>query len=301
MTNATPTIAVMGSTGRTGNRIARALLAAGVNVRALGRSAEKMGALKALGAQVCAGDSADQAYLRRAFTGCDAVYTLMPFEAHVPGYAGLQRAQGEAIASALAQSRVPYAVALSSLGADQPEGTGVLQSLYLQEQRLRAVPGLNLLLLRPGAFFEAILAMLPAVKYEGVLADSFAPDVGVPMIATKDVADAAITALLARDWTGERIVELAGPRDVTHRELAGIVGKAIGLDGLVYQQLPCEQMAQVLTGAGLAPDLAQLLGEYTKAMNEGRIRMANERNAANSGGMAVEDFADEIRAAYNAL
>lgn len=73
--------------------------------------------------------------------------------------------------------------------------------LHVQEQRLRGLAATNVLILRPGSFFDNFYAVLDLIKYEGVIADSVAPDVRIPMIAVRDIADVAATALRARDWT----------------------------------------------------------------------------------------------------
>lgn len=295
------TFAVMGATGRTGSKIAKALISAGHQVRVLGRSQERLAGLQALGAKPLVGDSADRAYLARAFAGADGVYTLMPFDPQQAGYFQRQRAQGEAIAAALKQAGTPYVVALSSLGAEQASGTGVIESLYEQEQRLQALPGSHVMLLRPGAFFESVFSLLPGVRYEGVLADAVAPDMPVPMIATADVASAAAAALQARDWQGLVVRELLGPEDLTNRQVAAIVGQAIGQPALEYHQVPYEDMAGVLASAGLAPDLAQLLVAFAQGINEGRIRSLEGRNARNSTPTPLAAMSPDFQVAYAAL
>ncbi len=295
------TFAVMGATGRTGSQIAKALIHAGHQVRVLGRSQERLAGLQALGAKPLAGDSADRAYLARAFAGADGVYTLMPFDPQQAGYFQRQRAQGEAIAAALKQAGTPHVVALSSLGAEQASGTGVIESLYEQEQRLRELPGSHVMLLRPGAFFESVFSLLPGVRYEGFLADAVAPDMPVPMIATADVAGAAAAALQARDWQGLVIRELLGPEDLTNRQVAAIVGQAIGQPALEYRQVPYDDMAGVLASAGLAPDLAQLLVAFARGINEGRIRSLEGRNARNRTPTPLAAMGPAFQAAYVAL
>ncbi|MDB5998546.1 MAG: azoB 2, partial [Rhizobacter sp.] len=57
------TITVMGATGRTGGAITQRLLAQGVHVRALGRSEQRLAALRQQGADTRAGDARDVAYL----------------------------------------------------------------------------------------------------------------------------------------------------------------------------------------------------------------------------------------------
>ena len=294
-------IAVMGATGHTGSVISRNLLALGHRVRAMGRSAERLDALRQQGAQVIVGDCADPAYLTRAFGGADAVYAMMPFDPTAPGFMELQRAQGWAIAEALQAARVPHVVALSSLGADQPTGTGVLTSLYEQEQRLRALQQSHVLMLRPAMFFEGLFNLLPGVKYGGSLADAFAPGLHIPMIATRDIAYAATGALDQSGWTGHSVRELLGPGDLSHEQLAAFVGGMIGQPALAYQQLSYDDAAQGMAAAGIAPDLAQLLAEMARGLNEGRVRSLEGRSARNTTPTALQSLAPALKEAYEAL
>ena len=292
------TISVMGATGRTGGSIAQRLLARDVHVRALARSDERLRPLAAQGAEALAGDAADAAYLTRAFRGADAVYALMPHDPAEPGYLRQQQRQGEAMADALRASGVRRVVMLSSIGADQPAGTGVIQSLYEQEQRLRAIDGLNVLFLRPGAFFDTYHATLPVIRSAGVLADALAPDQAVPMVATRDIAAVAADALLARDWQGIVVRELCGPRDMTSREIARILGARLGLPDLQYVQVPYDEMTQTLVEAGMAPDAAALIVEMARGMNEGRVRSMQPRDERTTLPTSFEDFAQELAEAF---
>jgi len=55
----------------------------------------------------------------------------------------------------------------------------------------RALDLVNLMILRPGAFFEGSYAVLETIRHERVVADSVAPEGKVPMIATADIAAVA--------------------------------------------------------------------------------------------------------------
>ena len=114
------TFAVMGATGNIGGRIAEQLLANGHTVRALGRSLDKLAGLKAKGAQVLTGDAGDAAFLTKAFTGADGVFTLQPPNPVAPDFPAEVDAVGEVIVSAIAQGGVRHVVALSSIGGDRP-------------------------------------------------------------------------------------------------------------------------------------------------------------------------------------
>ena len=99
-------ITVMGATGNTGQKIARILLDAGQQVRALGRSERKLAELERAGANVRTGDAADSAFLAEAFRGAAAVYTLLPTDRRSPNYHARQQQEGEAIATAIGESGV---------------------------------------------------------------------------------------------------------------------------------------------------------------------------------------------------
>ncbi|MBT2325459.1 NAD(P)H-binding protein [Variovorax paradoxus] len=297
----TPTVTVMGATGLTGGKIARRLLAAGARVRAIGRNPDKLAALERAGAQILAGDGLDPAFLARAFGGADAVYTLLATDRQAPDYAARQHEEGQAIAEGLRASGARRVVALSSLGADQAEGTGVIAGLHAQEERLKQIAGIHLLLLRPVSFFENFYDALGQIREAGLMADTVAPDIAVPMIAAEDIAEVAAQALLARDWSGVAVRELLGQRDLSHNEVARILGERIGKPALAYVQLSEADMAGVLVGAGLSPSFAGLYIEMTRAFNEGRVGPRQGRNAANTTPTRFEDFADELAAAYAAM
>jgi uncharacterized protein YbjT (DUF2867 family) len=292
-------ISVMGATGHVGGEVARRLLKAGQKVRALGRSRERLASVP--GAEARAGDAADAAYLTDAFRGADAVLTLLPPDLHSTDYRALQDRQGETIVKAVRDSGVRYVVLVSSVGADQPSGTGPIAGLHAQEARLQKLTGTHVLALRPGFFFENFYASLPVIKHRGVIADAVAPDVALPMIATRDIAAAAAQALLARDFRGFVVRELLGPRDLTHAEATRILGERIGRPDLPYVQLPYADMVRALVGAGLSENVSSLFVEMARAINEGRVRSVEGRNASNTTATRFEDFAAELARAYQAM
>lgn len=294
-------ITVMGATGHTGKRITEALLKAGERVRALGRSESKLAELKRAGAEVLIGDANDDAFLAKAFRGADAVYTLLPTDPSSPDYRAEQDHQGVAIVKAIRDSGVRYVVALSSLGADLSEGTGVIAGLHAQEERLKQLEGTNVFLLRPVSFFENFYGSLGLIKQEGINADSVAADLAVPMIATRDIADVAVKALKARDWEGVVVRELLGPRDISYSEATRILGERIGKPDLQYVQLSYADEAQALVEAGMSESFARLYVEMTRAFNEDKVKPQEGRTPDNTTPTRFEDFAGELARAYQAM
>ena len=290
-------ITVMGATGHTGNKTTEALLKAGEKVRALGRSEEKLAELKKAGAEVLAGDTNYAAFLTKAFRGADAVYTLLPTDPRAPDFRAEQDRQGEAIVKAIRDSGVRYVVALSSVGADLSEGTGVIAGLHAQEERLKKIEGINVLLLRPVSFFENFYTSLALIKQEGINGDSVAADLAIPMVATRDIADAAAKALKARDWKGIVVRELLGPRDLSYSEATRIIGEKIGKPDLRYVQFSYADQARATVQAGLSESFANLYVEMTRGFNEGTVK-PSDRTAENTTPTRFEDFADELARVY---
>jgi uncharacterized protein YbjT (DUF2867 family) len=287
-------ITLMGASGNTGKRIAHALLNEGEKVRALGRSRIKLAELEHLGADVRVGDTADAGFLTEAFRGSDAAYTLLPTDRRSPDYRARQDQEGQAIVHAIRASGVPYVVALSSLGAELSEGTGVIAGLHAQEERLKELGEINLLILRPVSFFENFLDGLEQAKQQGNIVDSVMPDLPVPMIAASDIAEAATKALRTRDWKGVVVRELLGPGELTYREATRILGGAIDEPNLEYVQLPGPEMINVLVEAGLSESFASLYVEMTLAFNKGTVKPLHGRNAENTTTTRFKEFARKL-------
>lgn len=294
-------IAVMGATGNTGRILSERLLERGSEVRALGRSAERLSGLVARGAEAAVGEVADAGYLADAFGGADAVYTLIPPNVQAEDYSAFQDRVGEAIIAAIEQSGVGRVVFLSSVGADLPAGTGPIAGLHRQERRLRSLDGVDVLALRPGFFFENHFETLGLIKHQGINGGAVAPDTSLPMIATGDIAEVAAGALVEPDFSGFTVRELLGPRDLTMAEATRIIGEAIGKPELPYVQFTYEDFEASLTQMGLSASVAALYAEMARGFNAGKVRSLEGRSAANTTPTTLETFAAELLApAYRA-
>jgi uncharacterized protein YbjT (DUF2867 family) len=293
-------IAVMGASGNTGMRISEQLLQEGEKLRVLGRSAGKLAGFESRGAEVLAGYAADAAYLTSAFHGAEAVYTLLPPDPQSHDLRNKWDQEGAAIVRAIRDSGVRFVVFLSSVGADLLDGTGPIAGLYTQEERLRLLPDVNVLILRPASFFENFYAILGLVKHQGINGGAVAPDLRLPMIATRDIADVAACALKARDWTGVVVRELLGARDLTFAEATRIIGVRIGKPDLQYVQFSYADFAASLVQMGISENVAGLYAEMARGYNEGRITSREDRGPENTTPTRFEDFAEVLARAYEA-
>jgi uncharacterized protein YbjT (DUF2867 family) len=249
---------------------------------------------------VLTGDAADAAFLAGACRSADAVYTLLPPDPQSQDLRRKWDQQGEAMVTAIRASGVRFVVFLSSVGADLPEGTGPIAGLHAQEERLRRLRDVNVLILRPASFFENFYATLSLIKQQGINGGAAAPDLRMPMIATRDIADVAARALKARDWKGVVVRELLGQRDLTHEEATRILGAHIGNPDLKYVQFPYADFASSLVQMGISVNVAVLYVEMWRAINEGKYKSCEGRRLENTTPTRFEDFAEDLARAYEA-
>lgn len=287
-------IAITGATGNTGRPAAEALLAKGEKVRAIGRDAKKLEPLAAKGAEAFIGNPEDAASLTNAFEGATAAFLVMPSDVRQEDIRGFQERLSDAFVAAITAAKVPYVVAVSSIGAQHAEGTGPIAGLHSMEQKISRIPGINALFLRPGYFMENLLMNIQPIRTMGMLPGPAPADVAIPMIATKDIGHYAAGRLAARDFAGCSVQELLGPRDISMKEVAPIIGKAIGKPELAYMQVPFLVLEPAIVQMGVSKGAAGLLVEMWKAGNAGRIVPLEARSAENTTPTTIDTFVAEV-------
>ncbi|WP_118178940.1 NmrA family NAD(P)-binding protein [Paraburkholderia phosphatilytica] len=218
--------AVTGITGKVGGAVARELLAAGRQVRAVVRDAARADAWKSRGCELAIARMEDAATLAAAFEGVEGVFILPPPEFDpAPGFPEARRVI-DAVSAALRIAQPPKVVLLSTIGAQATE-TNLLTQRTLMEQALNDLP-MPVTFLRPGWFMENAAWDVASARDDGVIASYLQPlDRAVPMIATADVGRVS-AELLQQTWSGLRIVELEGPRRVSPNELAAAFARVLG-------------------------------------------------------------------------
>ncbi len=292
------TYVITGATGNTGLPIAEALLDAGHQVRIIARRAERAAKLTEKGAILFAGDSKDAGLLASAFEGVDAAYIMIPFDAQTPDYYQSQKSHVDAVVKAIQESRLRYAVTLSSIGAHMPEGNGVVQGLYYMEQALNAIEGLNVKHLRAGYFLENTLMQAGTLKHMGIMGSQVRADLLIPMVATKDISAAALKYLSSLDYEGSSVQYVLGARDYSYTKIASIYGNIIGKEDVNYVQFPYDQAAQAMMQMGMGESVVTRLNEFVKAMNEGQILTDFVRDASNTTPTTAEQFGQVFKMVY---
>jgi len=292
-----PLYAISAANGHIGSALARLLVDGGSRVRALGRDAKK---LATLGASERAFGSLDDAmYLGKALSDADAAFVMIPPNYATTDFPSYSRRVTEAFVKALAASKATHVVALSSVGGDLSQGTGLILSLHQLEERL-ATLGKHLLILRPAYFLENHLNAIPVIKATASYAAPTRADLAFPMIATRDIAAHAARRLQALDFQGLQVQELLGAKDYTMATVAATLGKEIGKADLPYVQIPYEQAHLAMRGAGITESVSGLFIEMQKAFNEGLIKPTQPRSPASTTPTTLGQFARQFAQAFKA-
>lgn len=273
--------AVTGITGQVGAVVARTLLAAGKDVRAVVRDRAKGVQWAAQGCEIGVADMHDVAALERVFTGVEGVFVLLPpnFDPS-PGYPESWQLIA-ALRTALEKAKPQRVVCLSTVGA-QAETPNLLSQLQMLERELAGLP-MPVAFLRAAWFIENFAWDVDAARDTGIIPSFLQPlDRPVPMVATADVGRTAAD-MLQQQWQGARVVELEGPRRLSPNDIAAGFSRALGKP-VQAQIVPRADWEGLFVAQGMqhpTPRMRMLDG-----FNEGWIEF--EAGAAWSGKGTVE-------------
>ncbi|MCW2601959.1 MAG: Nitrogen transcription regulator, NmrA family [Pseudonocardiales bacterium] len=209
------TIAVTGSTGQLGGRVARLLADAGVAQRLVVRDPARAPSLP--GADVAQAAFDDPAAVRTALAGVDTV--LMVSASETPD----RVAQHVAFIDAAVAAGVRHLVYVSFAGAS-PTATFTLARDHWATERHIASTGVAWTFLRDNLYADFLPAM---VGEDGVLRGP-AGDGRVAAVAQDDIA--AVAALVLRDPSAHSGAthDLTGPEALTLAEVAATISEATG-------------------------------------------------------------------------
>jgi len=281
---------ILGASGNTGLIIANFLLSKGEKVRVVGRDVGRLQRFVRKGAEAFTADVSDAAALTKAFSGARAAYLMLP---PITSREDQER-ESDAIAKAVKESGLRYAVHLSSYGAHVPQGTGPVTGLHSSEQKLNAISDLNVLHLRAAYFMENNLAAIGMIQGMGMFGHALLPDLKLPMIATRDVGDYAAQRLLDLDFSGEQTRELLGERELSMTEATAVIARGIGKLDLRYEQFSYDQVQHSLTQMGFSPKKAAVYIEMFQAINAGVLAAQEPRTPENSTPTSFEKFVQDV-------
>jgi uncharacterized protein YbjT (DUF2867 family) len=226
----TPSIAITGSTGRLGGRVARRLSELGVPQRLIVREASRAPSLP--GAEVHVASYSDRAALARGLEGVRTLFFVSASES-------LERlTQHFALIDTAAACGVRQVVYTSFFGAGPESIFTLARDHWATEQRVRAAR-LSFTFLRDNLYLDFLPAM---VGDDGVIRGP-AGKGRVAAVAQDDVADVAVAVLQEPGDHAGATYELSGPAALTLDEIAAAVSDHLGRE-IRYQDETVEEAYQ---------------------------------------------------------
>lgn len=292
---------ITGAAGNISKPVAEKLLAEGHEVTVIGRNAENLKPLTDKGAKAAIGSIENLAFLKSAFAGADAVYTMVPPTMTPPDWKEYIRQIGENYAEAITTNDIKYVVNLSSIGAHRPDGCGPVSGLYRAEKELNKLTDVNILHLRPGYFFANFLSLVPLVKHNHIAGGNSGNENAKMVFShTDDIADAVAEAVLKLNFKGHSVRYLASD-ERSYGEVAKTIGTAVGNPSLPWVEFTDEQTNSALKEAGLPTEIADNYTEMGAAMRTGIMLEDFKKNPpSNFGKFKLEQFAPVFAAACKA-
>src|SRR5258706_2549166 len=232
-------VLITGATGATGGAAAAQLLDKGHIVRALvHREDERSEALRKRGAEVVVGDLLDFDGIRQVMKGVNRAYFVYPIRP------GLVQATAQFAQSAV-EAGVDAVVNMSQASARSDAKSHAARDHWLAE-RVFDWSGLNVAHIRPTYFAEWLLYLAPMIR-QGVMYAPFTTGRHAP-IAGEDQGRVIVGILENPEPHRGKIYPLYGPVELTHDEIAKLVGGVLGR-GITYQSMPIEKWAEGVAGA----------------------------------------------------
>jgi uncharacterized protein YbjT (DUF2867 family) len=291
---------ITGSLGHISKPLTEKLIEAGHTVTVITSKESNRSAIEALGAKAAVGSVEDPAFLKNAFAGADAVYTMVPPNSAPTHWKEWIGQIGKNYAAAIAANNISYVVNLSSLGAHLPDGCGPVSGLYKVEQALNALPGVHIKHLRPSYFFANLLANTGMAKHMNIIGSNFGGGAGKMVLAdTSDIAEVALEELSKLSFTGHSVRYIASDERTTD-EIAALIGQAIDKPSLPWIVFTDEQALGGMLQAGLQEELAKNYVEMGACLRSGKMEEDYWKNhPASLGKIKLEDFVKTFAAVYN--
>ena len=294
-------IILTGSLGHIGKPLTARLVQKGHTVTVISSNPEKQNEIEALGAAAAIGLIEDVDFLTAAFTGADAVYTMIPPPNFFnPALDLMEHCQeiGNNYAAAIVASGVKRVVHLSSIGAHLAEGSGLILLHHALEGILNKLNGVDITFMRPVAFYYNLLGFVNAIKNNGVIASNYGADDKLAWVSPVDIA-AAIAEEFDTTPEARKILYIASD-EPTCNEIATALGTTIGIPDLKWMIIADEQMQTGLEAFGMPPKIAASLVQMQKSMHDGQLFEDYFKNRpATIGKVKIADFAKEFAAAYS--
>ena len=288
---------ITGSLGHISRPLIRDLVKAGNEVSVITSTSDRVSEIEKLGATALIGKVQDPSFLKSAFNGADAVYTMIPPIWHTNNLRASMNEVATNYTDAIRANDIQYVVNLSSIGAHLGNGAGPVDGLHDFEQMLNKIPGVNVKHLRPSYFYYNFFTQINLIKTAGFMGANFG-DQKLFLVHTNDIAAIAAEELLTLKFIGFSSRYIIGD-ERSGKEVAQVLGSAIGKE-LNWVLFTDEAYQQGLLQAGVPETHAENYTAMGKALRDGSLQSDALRNKPAFSPTKLEDFAPEFAAAFQA-
>lgn len=286
-------IVITTPTGGIGRQVLDLLLSSSEDLRVIVRDPAKLSPAVRDRVEVVTGSHADPEVVGKAFAGADAVFWLVPPDAHAPSLEVAYSGFTAAAARAFPAYGVSHVVGISALGRGTPvAGTAGLVTASLEMDDLIAGTGVAYRAIANPSFMENLLEQVASIRDDGVFTHTSLADRRAPIAATGDIAAVSARLLLDRSWTGTDSVPVLGPEDLSPNDRARIMSEVLGRP-VRYEREPLEALAARMTGFGLGAPFVQGMVDMMRAKDEG-LDNGIRRTPENSTPTSFRQWCDEI-------
>ncbi|WP_250463617.1 NmrA/HSCARG family protein [Microbulbifer litoralis] len=220
MGNFSPTILVVGATGRFAGLVVPALAERGARVRALVRDPGRGGIVRERGAvEIAIGDLRDRGSLAEAMRGVDGVFHIGP--AFEPDEAELGVTLVD-VARAAGVRKFVFSSVIQPTNSQLPNHIS-----KIPVETALFTSGMEYTILHPANFFQNIGATWDSVVRDGTFAEPFPTTVRIARVDYRDVAEVAAIALV-EDRLAYGTFELCASERPNRREIASLMSGALG-------------------------------------------------------------------------
>ena len=294
-------ITITGSLGNISKPLTQELVQKGHEVTVISSSTEKQAEIEALGALAAIGSVDDVTFLTKAFTGAAAVYCMIPRANYFDPNLDLDaftRTIGNNYAKAIQKSGVKRVVFLSSIGAHLEKNSGIIQRYNEIETVLKKLQDVSITFMRPTSFFYNLLAYIPVIKSQGIIAANYGADRMIPWVSPNDIA-AAIAEEITTPLDGKKVRYVVS-EELTGDETVRILGETIGKPDLKWVLISDEETLNGLVNVGIQPKIAEGLVEMYAGLYNGLLgEDYNKNKPAEMGKTKLANYAKEFAAIYN--
>lgn len=281
-------IAVTGTSGHLGRLVIEALLARNLTANkivALVRDPQKVADFASRGVQVRRADYTQPETLEAAFKGVGRLLLISSNEVNQ------RTAQHEKVVNAARRNGVGF-IAYTSIPKADTSGMQLAAEHKATEQIIRE-SGIPFAFLRNSWYFENYTGQFSSILEHGAVLGS-AGDGRVSAATRADYAAAAAAVLIA-DGVENKVYELGGDKAFTLKELAAEISKQTKRE-IVYRDLPVEEYAQALIGAGLPEPLARVLADADLGIKRGDL-LVNSGDLSRLTGRPTTTLAEAVTSA----